>query len=166
MKKCLNPNQSNKLECYCKFCKHRLNKKKYYQKNKSHINQRHQIWANKNQVKVKNYNKQYYLRNKEKIDKRNKEWAKNNPAKHNAINMNRLALKLKATPKWLTKTQLKEIEQFYIQAYEMTQETGIQYEVDHIIPLKGYNINGLHVPWNLQIITKTENISKGNRCVD
>ena len=52
------------------------------------------------------------------------------------------------------------IEYRYQDAKRLTEETGVQYEVDHIIPLaKG----GPHLPWNLQVITKAENLSKGAR---
>lgn len=63
-------------------------------------------------------------------------------------------------PKWANKEKIKEI---YKQANKMTLETGILYQVDHIIPLNSKLVCGLHVETNLQILTKSENCKKGNR---
>lgn len=57
----------------------------------------------------------------------------------------------------------KELKSIYAEARRKTRETGILYVVDHIWPIKGKNSCGLHVPWNLQIITGAENDSKGNK---
>lgn len=66
---------------------------------------------------------------------------------------------LKATPLWVDR---KEIAHVYQQARQLSAETGILHHVDHIVPLKGRTVSGLHVPWNLQIITATENYRKYN----
>jgi 5-methylcytosine-specific restriction endonuclease McrA len=84
-------------------------------------------------------------------------------AKHSAKMAKRRATKLLATPKWLTDENKAEMQAIYVKCTQLTKETGISHHVDHIIPLKGKTVTGLHVPWNLQILTATENISKGNR---
>ena len=68
-----------------------------------------------------------------------------------------------ATPKWLTRKQKSEIRQLYQIAITMTQTTGEQYVVDHIVPLRGESVCGLHVPWNLRVITQEENLAKSNK---
>ena len=78
----------------------------------------------------------------------------------------RRAKKLHATLKWLNKEHFKQIKKFYIEAIRLTNKTGILHHVDHIVPLQGKNVSGLHVPWNLQVIPAfgpNGNCSKGNR---
>ena len=68
-----------------------------------------------------------------------------------------------ATPLWLTRKQKTEIRQIYQIALTMTKTTGERYVVDHIIPLRSEVVCGLHVPWNLRVITQEENLRKSNR---
>jgi 5-methylcytosine-specific restriction endonuclease McrA len=93
----------------------------------------------------------------------NQRYQKNNPGTVNAKTARRRATKLKATPKWLTIQQLQEIKNIYTQCAKINRTSEIEYEVDHIFPLQGDNSCGLHVPWNLQIIEKSVNRSKGNK---
>ena len=67
------------------------------------------------------------------------------------------AAKRQATPKWLTREQENQIRSVYAEARRLTLETGTPYEVDHIVPLAGKIVSGLHVPWNLRAIPKVEN---------
>lgn len=74
--------------------------------------------------------------------------------------MRRLARKRKATPAWADK---KAISAFYAEAARLTAETGVEHEVDHIVPLQSRRVCGLHVENNLQILTSQANKEKGNR---
>ena len=71
-----------------------------------------------------------------------------------------------ATPKWLTKQQKIEIRSFYEEAERLKSTTGVDYEVDHIIPIRGGIVSGLHVPWNLRVITAAENQTKNRKLIE
>ena len=107
--------------------------------------------------------KQYYAENTSKCNRRLNEYRKNKPEKFLALNAKRRAGRLSATPPWLTKIDFKEIEELYLCARMFKLYTGQDYHVDHIVPLQGKNVCGLHVPWNLQVITAKENLSKSNK---
>ena len=107
--------------------------------------------------------KEWQKINKDKHNKSNKKYIKNNPYKHATNQAKRRTIKLQRTPKWLTKQDFKTMEMFYEFAAELTKLSSIEYVVDHIVPLQGKNISGLHVPTNLQFLTRKENASKGNR---
>ena len=71
-----------------------------------------------------------------------------------------------ATPNWLTQQQKAEIRELYKIAITMSKLTGERYVVDHIVPLRSDFVCGLHVPWNLRVITQAENLIKSNKLVD
>lgn len=90
-------------------------------------------------------------------------YKKLNRGKENALLAKYRATKKMATPPWLTALHFQQIEIFYDAAAKLTKEFGVKMDVDHIIPIQGEIVCGLHVPWNLQILTAKENQSKGNR---
>jgi len=67
-----------------------------------------------------------------------------------------------AKPRWLTEDHEFFIEEIYSLRDLRTEVTGVVHHVDHIVPLKGKDVCGLHVPWNLQVITAKDNLSKSN----
>ena len=66
-------------------------------------------------------------------------------------------------PKWLNKEEKLRLSCYYQVAAMRTQESGYEWHVDHIVPLRGETVSGLHVPWNLRVIPAQENMNKGNR---
>lgn len=82
------------------------------------------------------------------------------PAKVLAQKAKRRARKKNACPTWVDK---KKIDEIYEESVFLSIFTGVPYHVDHIIPLAGKNVCGLHVPWNLRVISAKENQRKGNR---
>lgn len=67
------------------------------------------------------------------------------------------------SPPWLTESHFKAISNVYSQARDCSTVTGEPYEVDHIVPIRGEGICGLHVPWNLQVLPKYLNAAKSNK---
>ena len=135
-------------------------------------------WAKENRVRTLEIGRNYYYRNKEARLAKQKEtreknpeyhrqktneWRKNNMGYVLAANALRHANKLQRTPKWLTKEDKKKIKGLYDEARKLTVTTGQQYHVDHIIPLQGKLVSGLHVPNNLQILHWKENLSKRHK---
>jgi 5-methylcytosine-specific restriction endonuclease McrA len=63
----------------------------------------------------------------------------------------------------ITQFYREEIKLIYKKRDVIKERTSEDYHVDHIVPLQGENVCGLHVPWNLQIITAEENLTKSNK---
>ena len=147
-------------EHYCKECK-----KKQVGKWKEENPDYHKHWYAE---KGRESSRKYYHKNKDRLStgyppekqsayRRNPEFR----AKRNEYQRKRNAEKLIRTPSWLTKDHKRKIRNFEAAAKNMTKATGVLHHVDHIAPSLGANISGLHVPWNLQVITATDNSKKG-----
>ena len=163
--------QLNK-EKYCEKDKvyRELNKDKiklYREENKDYFSNYNKLYREKHLDRLKENRKNHYTLNKLRYSKikrvLDRIYRVNNRAKCNANGAKRRASKLKATPRWLTVENFQEIKELYEIAQAFKLYTGQEYHVDHIVPLQGENVCGLHVPWNLQIILASENIRKSNK---
>ncbi len=105
----------------------------------------------------------YRSQNKKQISKKQKIYYQNNKEVYFQNNASRRSVSRKAKPSWLTGEQKREMLYKYSLAKECSQLTGEKYHVDHIIPLKGKGVCGLHVPWNLQVIPSDINSKKYNK---
>lgn len=99
----------------------------------------------------------------EKLRKYRNAWKENNLVQVRASTKSRRRKHRDATPPWITREQKSEIRKLYEMAITMTKTTGEQYVVDHIVPLRSPEVCGLHVPWNLRVITQEENLKKSNK---
>ena len=87
-------------------------------------------------------------------------WRAANPGLVKANAARWRAALVQATPAWANQ---KKIAEFYETADGLSMLTGEWYHVDHIVPLQGKTVRGLHCEANLQVLPEVENIRKGNR---
>lgn len=164
----------------CKVCE-KTRKRSIYLKNKDKILQRNREWKKANREYYLKKESERYFRNKEEINEKQrlhyrqnkdqytkrvleyrrgnqeyldkqKEWRNKNPMKHRSYSATRRAKKKNAT-----------IGDYKSEILEIYKSCPADHEVDHIVPLQGRGVSGLHVPWNLQYLTVYENRSKGNK---
>jgi hypothetical protein len=126
----------------------------------------------------RNYSRKYKKSNRELILQRSKEYVIANPEKRKATmkayrqanpekdlesTRRRQAAKLLRTPKWLTETDIWMMREAYHLAKLRTKLFGFSWHVDHVLPLQGNIVSGLHTPYNLQVIPAKANLAKANK---
>lgn len=102
----------------------------------------------------------YHAENMDRVSERSKKWRKNNPSSVKDASVRHRMRRKKAIPPW---ANLKLIDLFYAQARYKSDLTGVPHEVDHIIPVSGKTVCGLHCEQNMRVITSEENKHKSNR---
>ena len=122
--------------------------------------------------------RRYYERNKEVVKARaasrpdeekkthKQKYKEANPELYKALTSVRKRRHRSATPKWVTKEQKMAMRRLYLEAQRLTKLTGERYVVDHVVPLINPDVCGLHVPWNLRVMTQEENLKKSNKLLD
>lgn len=149
------------LSAHCKDCQKVWNKS-YYSDNKDAERKRHSEWVENNKSHIRQWGFSYRSDKKEKIAEASKKWRKENPDLVSYHSSKSRATKKNATPSWLSVEQLQDIKSMYSTAKKFEKLFNTKYHVDHIVPLRGKDVCGLHVPWNLQILEANLNVQKSN----
>ena len=139
--------KSRGYDYYCKLCRKAVSKS-VYEADKQKSKENSYAWKAKNPEKAKAI--------VDRVHKKYPHLRASRSAKYRAY-------KGKASPKWLTESDLLHIKAKYQLAAMFNRCTEQRWEVDHIIPLKGKNVCGLHIPNNLRVIPATENRCKQNK---
>lgn len=157
--------------CLCADCKAatkagKSDRREYHRQwrseNPDKVRSYSQRWREKNPEKRKEIIESWRARNPDKVKamsaKAGKKWAKENKSKRLAsVRARQMAQKLRM-PSWADRRAIAAV---YEKAAALTRETGIPHEVDHVFPLQGKTVSGLHVANNLQILERSANRSKG-----
>jgi 5-methylcytosine-specific restriction endonuclease McrA len=109
---------------------------------------------------TKKKKKEQYAENPERVRKNTAKWRAANPAARASYHAKRRAREVQAMPSWLTQDQILQIRAVYAEANLLSVKTGTLHHVDHVVPLNGKTVCGLHVPWNLRAITATKNLRR------
>lgn len=117
-------------------------------------------WRTNNKEQMAAIKRRWNARNKDKCRKYSLAYAKRHPAACVEAGARYRARKYKAMPSWLTREQKRAIRETYAKA------SRLRLTVDHIVPLKGRTVCGLHVPWNLQLLAHCDNARKHNHLLE
>jgi 5-methylcytosine-specific restriction endonuclease McrA len=167
----------NKAEYYLAHSTDKAAYDRQYRKRKAvQISEYNAAAYAKNKEARKQRAREYYLAHKQEraeyytshpeIKLANRKYYAGHVSKFRAKLAKRRAAKLEATPPWLTAEQFAKIEAVYAEAKRLEVADGVKRHVDHIYPLQGKTVCGLHVPWNLQILTSAANLRKSNKLHD
>ena len=100
--------------------------------------------------------------NRERERAASKAWREANPEKMSASTAKRRAAKLQRTIA-LSPEHEAELKRIYAEAKHISETTETPHHVDHIVPLQGKEMSGLHVPWNLEVVPARQNLAKSNK---
>lgn len=177
------------LRSQCKICD-RAEAAKWKSDNSARASENTRKWKQDNADKVSAYNREYHANNKEARRQHRIAWHEQNRGRHLATSKewkrknaervaayaaewrkNNLHLKCAQEAKRrsakaafpLNADQQDAIKHIYAFAKYLSKKFNKSHHVDHIVPLKGENVSGLHVPWNLQVLPAAKNLSKSNK---
>lgn len=132
----------------------------YRERHRDRIRASHRQWVQDNQEKNAEHKHKWYVENKESVNSSATAYWKARPGAKAAHCAKRRAAKLNRTPPWANLRKIAAVYELVNWASKFTDEP---LTVDHIIPLQGRKVSGLHVHENLQALTLSENSAKGNK---
>jgi hypothetical protein len=150
------------VESRCKACKAMSDRQRKVN-NREQINAwkraHHHRHKDRLLPQIKQRSSAWYENNKEHKARKAKEYAQANRPVMNAIAAKRRAVERNAVPSW---ADFSVIKFFFATRQYMTNETGFDWHVDHVVPLQGRYVCGLHVHNNLRVVPATDNLRKSN----
>lgn len=152
------------LQSTCKICQcsRKDYTKNYRETNKERLSAQNKKWREDNKDHIRERVRNKYNENAEsERSKRREHYSQNRPTYLHYSKLRKYRISC-ASPSWLTSEMLAQIRDVYKESRRLTDTTGVVHEVDHIVPLNGETVCGLHVPWNLRVLTKEENMRKFN----
>lgn len=159
------------IECMCKKQKTykeqnkdlvRSQKKAEYEKNRDRYIEWRQTYYAENKEEILRKSRVHYYANQDRILEYNREYSRRNSKKRSRRASERDLRLKREQPPWV-ESYKEEIENIYKTRQELDATLGKKHHVDHIIPLTHSDVCGLHVPWNMQVLTQNENCSKNNQ---
>ena len=156
-------------DCLCEACracvneKNRILDKRFREKNKQATAARKRRWAEKNKKLTNDRARRYRLRNKAVVADTKRRYYNQNREKYASYRDKRRAAELQSIPSWFGEFDELVVMEAHELAVWRLHETGIEWHVDHMVPLIAKKCCGLHCAENIQVIPALMNLQKNNR---
>ena len=163
MKQC---NRCGEDKPYTKYTKDKSKVDGYYSLCRACKNHNASLYRQTNKEAISERYKSYYKDNRESLLTKKRPMIRrhyrNNKIYYAEKSARSRATKLKQTPMWFNEEDKSYYKDLLEQQQLLKDAWGISYHIDHIVPLQGKKVSGLHCKENWQLIPAFDNLSKGN----